>query len=74
MNYILFDKKEGNMKRLIYLDNAATTRLDPEVFLKMQPCFTEFYGNPSSIYQFHRQIMFVNYMPFLCLAFIGADR
>lgn len=26
------------------------------------------------IYQFHRQIMFVNYMPFLCLAFIGADR
>lgn len=26
------------------------------------------------VYQFHRQIMFVNYMPFLCMAFIGVDR
>lgn len=26
------------------------------------------------VYQFHRQIMFVNYMPFLCISLIGADR
>ena len=26
------------------------------------------------VYQFHRQIMFVDYMPFLCMALIGADR
>ncbi|MDE6567390.1 MAG: YfhO family protein [Lachnospiraceae bacterium] len=28
----------------------------------------------SLIYQFYNQIMFVNYMPFLCMAFIGTDR
>jgi cysteine desulfurase len=34
----------------IYLDYAATTPLDPEVFLKMSPFFTEDFGNPSSIH------------------------
>lgn len=28
----------------------------------------------SLIYHFYNQIMFVNYMPFLCMAFIGTDR
>ncbi len=28
----------------------------------------------SLVYQFYNQIMFVNYMPFLCLALIGTDR
>ena len=42
--------------RLVYADNNATTRVDDEVLEEMLPYFKEFYGNPSSIHTFGRQV------------------
>jgi cysteine desulfurase len=40
----------------VYLDNAATTRLDPEVLDAMLPLLTEQFGNPSSIHTHGRKV------------------
>ncbi|NLX22558.1 MAG: aminotransferase class V-fold PLP-dependent enzyme [Phycisphaerae bacterium] len=40
----------------IYLDNNATTRLDPRVFEAMRPFLLDRYANPSSIHQFGQQV------------------
>lgn len=40
------------MGKMIYLDNAATTKTASEVVQAMLPYFTELYGNPSSVYEF----------------------
>ncbi len=37
---------------MVYADNAATTRVKPQVLEKMMPYFSQEYGNPSSLYQF----------------------
>ena len=40
---------------MIYLDNAASTEIHPEVVKEMLPYFDKYYGNPSSIHQFGRK-------------------
>ena len=40
------------MDRLIYMDNAATTPVYPEVYEAMKPYFSEVYSNPSAVYTF----------------------
>jgi cysteine desulfurase len=39
----------------VYLDNAATTKLDEEVLQAMMPLLAEDFGNPSSIHSFGRK-------------------
>ena len=41
---------------MIYLDNNATTQVDPAVLDEMLPFLREQYGNPSSAYSFGKQI------------------
>jgi len=43
-------------ERITYLDNNATTQLDPAVLEEMLPFLTQYYGNPSSGYGFGTQV------------------
>jgi cysteine desulfurase len=40
----------------VYLDNNATTRVDPSVVAAMLPFFTEHFGNPSSVHEFGSKV------------------
>ncbi|MGL4791836.1 MAG: cysteine desulfurase family protein, partial [Anaerotignaceae bacterium] len=42
------------MQKVVYVDNAATTKISSKVLEVMMPYLTEFYGNPSSIYSVGR--------------------
>jgi len=43
-----------NKDKIVYLDHAATTAVRKEVLEEMLPCFSDNYGNPSSIYSVGR--------------------
>ncbi|QDL08399.1 cysteine desulfurase NifS [Brasilonema octagenarum UFV-E1] len=43
-------------KDCIYLDNNATTKVDPAIVEAMLPYFSDYYGNPSSMHTFGGQV------------------
>lgn len=45
-----------DQRKIYYFDNNATTRVAPEVVEAMVPFLSEYWGNPSSAYQFGKQI------------------
>ncbi|WP_315785367.1 cysteine desulfurase NifS [Fischerella sp. JS2] len=61
-------------KDCIYLDNNATTKVDPEVVEAMLPYLTDYYGNPSSMHTFGGQVKkAVNKAHEQIAALLGAD-
>jgi cysteine desulfurase len=62
------------LKDCIYLDNNATTKVDPKVVEEMLPYFSELYGNPSSMHRFGGQVgKAVNKARQQVAALLGAD-
>ena len=52
----------------VYLDSAATTKLDPRVLEEMMPYLTDVYGNASSLHSFGRQALNAVDKARLCIA------
>ena len=60
--------------KVIYLDNNATTQIDPQVLEAMLPFYKESYGNPSSIHSFGGKIKFnLEKAREQVASFLGAD-
>ena len=47
---------KGACDVMIYMDNAATTKMHPDVVRAMLPYMGNRYGNPSGIYTFSKNI------------------
>lgn len=45
-------------EKIVYLDNNATTKIDPIALEAMLPYFCEFYGNPSSTHEFGGKVSY----------------
>ena len=45
-------------EKVVYLDNNATTKIDPIALEAMMPYFCEFYGNPSSTHEFGGKVSY----------------
>lgn len=65
---------EITQEEIIYVDNNATTAIDPAVFESMKPFLTELYGNPSSVYTFGGQVAhYIEQARESVASLIGAD-
>jgi cysteine desulfurase len=62
------------MRNVVYLDNNATTMIDPEVVDAMLPYIKDYYGNPSSIHSFGGNVgIEINRARIKVAEMIGAD-